>query len=1306
MAHRLEEKLQSLRTRLRISLAVAGIGRLLMITLTYFAMTFLLDWLFHLTGATRLFMLLVGVACIGFTFVRHLVQPLALPLNQDNLALLIERHFPELKESLISAVQFKRGGTASSEPLIRRVLEEVDKNASHIDFARIISIKKPVEFFALGSLLLLVCAFQTFSNPHLVRIWASRMVNPYSAVQWPRSTQLSLGLQKVTKIARGEDLHFEISVNRGQPSKVIVEYENEQGTIGIRRINKNSGNQFKAFFPRLSEPMKIRAKGGDDITDWHSIEVLERPRVTRINVEVEYPEYTGQKKEVLQEGQGNVHAVAGTKLKIKAYTDIPVYRAILAVENGNPTQMEITDSQNLQGEVTLRPEFLSYRVEVQTQDEIANSNPLTFKLSIIPDNPPLIKLQDLESEQEYTANGELPLQYSAKDDFGIQSVSLKWQIPAAAGTAEEDRGGESILLDQIEKKKVIQSEYTWKLETLKLHEGGKATFHLEASDYDEVQGPNIGKTREYTIHIVSSAKLEATLVQRESAARRELEHLRKQQQLTRRRVEDIYETLNQNGELDTKSQEQHVKAELEQRQITRDASALKDNLRSMLSYIKNNKLTGFEREDQIEAMKFGLEQLTSNQMPKAGEALQQSRANSRDAKPEIKQLNEAITLQKDTERKLEEMLATENEGGELDKLIQRARNLTNRQQRLNQKTKESALKLLGRSKESLDEEEKTEIESLIRDQAKVAETYKDLEQRIGNLIDTTEKDNPELSGQLLSVLSEARQSQIRTEMSSAEMALSENKLLSALKPQENVDKTLQRLLERLRRSKSLEDKGLESFKNDLSTKFKEMMQLSENQQFLSEMQKQAQEPKEQIKKSRRQLDQLKKEQEELNTKTKEGQKLPQDQQPDAMQKLAEEQSQTKDNTEQQSQNLQQMAENARKKGQTFSAPIEKAAERTAEASQQMAEAEKDLKKSTPKEASQKQENAEQALVDAEKLMEEAEKDADKTASDQNPQLQEKQKDYAEQSTKMAGEIQKTSEGQQSRRLQTKQNLEDAANQMQKASEAMNLSQEAMKENKQAEAGENQKKAMESLQKSMQKIADVLRQISATERQKKLDRIRKDLTELVRFQKDINDVIAEAYQKKLRDELDRALIMRIGQLNEAQDEQVKRGEDLLLHISDDTVPLFAWSLKEVIKVMGLLGTRLGQRQIGLVTQRMASSVYSELQALLGLVHEQEQKEQQEQGQSQPQEQADQSPPKDLPLIPPLVQLKMLKRMEFELYRETRTIEIEKVLNPGTPLPPFLEKRMTEMADRQSELAKITETLGKLMQQQYESSGNQK
>ncbi|MDP6114567.1 MAG: DUF4175 family protein, partial [Planctomycetota bacterium] len=467
MTHRIEEKLQRLRTRLRISLAVAGIGRLFMLTLAYFAMTFVLDWWFHLTGSTRLFMLLTGVACIGFTLFRHLVQPLTLPLNQDNLALLIEKHFPELKESLISAVQFKREDASGSEPLVQRVLEQVEEKAAHIDVARIISIKKPVEFVALAGLLLTICIFQAVSNPHLVSIWASRMVNPYSTAKWPRKTQLNLGLERVTKIARGDDLHIEISVERGNPAKLMVEYESGQGTKGVRRIKKNSNGQFKAFFPRLSEKMKVRAKGGDDITDWHTIEVVERPRVTRINVEVEYPQYTGQEKDVLPEGQGNVHAVAGSKLKISAQTDMPVQNAAIAVENGNPAQLAIIDSQELQGEIVLRPEFLSYRVEVQTVDKIGNANPLTFKLRVVPDRAPIVKIQDLESEQEYAANGELPLQYLAKDDFGIKAVSLKWQIPATAGTAEEDRGGESPLLEQVEKKKEIRSEHTWQLEALK-----------------------------------------------------------------------------------------------------------------------------------------------------------------------------------------------------------------------------------------------------------------------------------------------------------------------------------------------------------------------------------------------------------------------------------------------------------------------------------------------------------------------------------------------------------------------------------------------------------------------------------------------------------------------------------------------------------------------------------------------------------------------------------------------------------------------------------------------------------------------
>ena len=84
------------------------------------------DWWLRLPGMVRLCLLVGTLGGTGYVAWRFFVAPLRIPLNEDDMALAIERRHPDLGDRLISAVQFSRGegrgGAISEEGLDIRPL--------------------------------------------------------------------------------------------------------------------------------------------------------------------------------------------------------------------------------------------------------------------------------------------------------------------------------------------------------------------------------------------------------------------------------------------------------------------------------------------------------------------------------------------------------------------------------------------------------------------------------------------------------------------------------------------------------------------------------------------------------------------------------------------------------------------------------------------------------------------------------------------------------------------------------------------------------------------------------------------------------------------------------------------------------------------------------------------------------------------------------------------------------------------------------------------------------------------------------
>src|SRR5438105_4645498 len=102
----LQMRLASLRRRMRIVISFRGVCWLATLLLLASAGVGWLDWRVHLPAFIRALLLCGALAGLVAVLYRHLIVPLWGRTDDLSLALRVEQFYPELNDSLASAVQF------------------------------------------------------------------------------------------------------------------------------------------------------------------------------------------------------------------------------------------------------------------------------------------------------------------------------------------------------------------------------------------------------------------------------------------------------------------------------------------------------------------------------------------------------------------------------------------------------------------------------------------------------------------------------------------------------------------------------------------------------------------------------------------------------------------------------------------------------------------------------------------------------------------------------------------------------------------------------------------------------------------------------------------------------------------------------------------------------------------------------------------------------------------------------------------------------------------------------------------------
>ena len=306
-----------------------GAAAVAVLGLAFWAML-AVDWLFEPPRPARVAILALVAAAIVVVVFRRLGRRVFVRISDSNVATVLERRFPQLNDSLLTAVACSADDDEPGRTMLAETCREAQRHAAGID-PRLVFNPRPLRrnCGAAALLTISVISFAVFFSAAM-GVWARRAFELSDEI-WLRATWLAVvgfpgGVQKV---ARGSDLEVVATADTRAPQPVPevvqVRYRTPGGAWGRasmdrRGVARGPDDHFQEYaytFHSILSDIEFDVVGGDARVSDRRILAVDSPTIGRMLLHCELPAYIRRKQPSLPV-TGVMQVPMGSRLTVEA----------------------------------------------------------------------------------------------------------------------------------------------------------------------------------------------------------------------------------------------------------------------------------------------------------------------------------------------------------------------------------------------------------------------------------------------------------------------------------------------------------------------------------------------------------------------------------------------------------------------------------------------------------------------------------------------------------------------------------------------------------------------------------------------------------------------------------------------------------------------------------------------------------------------------------------------------------------------------------------------------------------------------
>ena len=449
----LRRTLGAVRRRIRAYVGVEGLAATIAMAGVAFWAVLALDRFFEPGRIVRWLFLAAAVALTLVVFYRRFFRRFFARLPDASLALLLERRFPALNESLLTSIELGPAElTDNGRAMLASASSEARRRLADLRFDQLFDVRPRRTAIALAMLLTVSVAGFAAARPDLFRFGVERLLGRTNEL-WPRYTHLTVdGFTNGERVvARGTDLDLIVRADTTKqvPSTVYLYYESEDGGVeeelvmdleGKARLDVDTHQLYKAPLRGLVSTLLLDIRGGDARLRDLKIRVVERPRIA-IDLHCKYPAYTGRADGVLPRVNGIVPLPQGTIVTVFAESDKPLRTVAAKIPDGRSAAKDVhielpadeEKSRHFQVELGHIDADAAATFQLFDTDGVDNTELLT--LQAVPDAAP--NFQNLARkgiDASVTPQARLPFAGKAADDYGLARLWFDYAVDGGEPT--------------------------------------------------------------------------------------------------------------------------------------------------------------------------------------------------------------------------------------------------------------------------------------------------------------------------------------------------------------------------------------------------------------------------------------------------------------------------------------------------------------------------------------------------------------------------------------------------------------------------------------------------------------------------------------------------------------------------------------------------------------------------------------------------------------------------------------------------------------------------------------------------------
>lgn len=717
----IKSKLEKLRKALNLEDFKIKFSRWLVGILLTLALLGLLEMEFYFTAPTRKFIFYLATITFALSFGFYVLPSFLkfigfIKSKSDlELAQLVWIKHPKVGDKLIDALQIYeqrlKEGSLYSKELIEHAFVQLSENVLKVNWDKIDeSNSNKKVLFSLSALILFISSLILMPD---FRSSFVRILNYNQKFLKPEDFAIEVEPGDTT-IAKGTNVKIEILVkprkaNLPKPSEVEL-YLAQMGTkiFEVKKIKGNDKFEYELYNVRVPIDYFIKVK--DLKTSKFKIDVIDRPVIKFLKVQLIYPSYTKLEPQYLDDNSGDITAITGTVVKFEILSSKSLDSAKIIFDDGSSFNLSVSG-------MTARGKFKlvkngTYHIELKSEDGLKNDQPVKYKINLIQDDYPKVRILRPEKNVDLSREMQVGILARINDDFGFTKLRLAYRLSFSRYVKPRDEFSYiEIPIDKNLKEQEIP--YLWDLSELELSPDDVVSYYLEVFDNDIISGPKSTRTEIYSVRFPSLHEILAQVERSQSEIYQDIKDIFEIAKKLRNEMDEIERDFKKGNLRNDWQREQKLQNITEQyEELKNKLKETSQKLQELVQRMDENRLLSPETLEKYLELQKLLNQLN---IPELQEFMKRLEQAMRNINPElIKQALEKFRFSEENFRRSIErtlsLLKRIQVEQKLNEILKQTEQVLNRQEDLRKRTAQtnpedkSGLKQLSDEQKGLKEE--------------------------------------------------------------------------------------------------------------------------------------------------------------------------------------------------------------------------------------------------------------------------------------------------------------------------------------------------------------------------------------------------------------------------------------------------------------------------------------------------------------------------------------------------------------------------------------------------------------------------